>query len=226
MNDAAIRANRALPIGDDPNDHDATTRRANAALPIASDDVPPEPCIDCGGTNTSTGTCEDCFDREARAQACEESAARHAKEAIDSFERCDTDGFLSQWASGICSNQDRIQADIERAGGVAEFSALFTTEGEWVAAKVIEGQWGERWMLLGADGRSNGVFLPYYPKRRSTLAKKGYVEGRVMRPAKSCIQGRGHGLSGTAWASYEDTSKATDPPVSVVTADRWEGEEK
>jgi hypothetical protein len=35
------------------------------------------------------------------AEAFRAEEARHLQEAADSFERCDTDGFLSQWAHGM-----------------------------------------------------------------------------------------------------------------------------
>jgi hypothetical protein len=147
-------------------------------------------------------------------------AKAHDAEAIASFERCDTDGALSQWSSGLNAQRARLQADIVDAGGVAKFPALFTLDGEYVPAKRIEGQWGPRWMVLDADGNRTGEYLPYFPKRRDTLAKKGYVEGFVLRPARAdYAEGRG-GL-----VTVYVTSKATDggwvTPVSIVTADRW-----
>lgn len=147
-------------------------------------------------------------------------AAAHDAEAIGSFERCDTDGALSQWSSTLSAQKARLQAEIVDAGGVAQFPALFTIDGEYVPAKRIEGNWGPRWMVLDADGVRTEVYLPYFPARRSTLAKHGYCEGFVLRPAAAGFsEGRG-GLV-TVYAHKYPTDGGWVVPVSIVTADRW-----
>lgn len=167
------------------------------------------------------------LDAEYAAKALRSKAAAHEQEAIDSFDRCDTDGFVSQWASGVCASEARLAATIVDNGGRDYFPALFTLDGEFVPAKAITFQskfsYGEerRWMVLDANGRSTGTFLPYWPKRRSTLAKRGYVEGWVVRYAEAFIDGRGHGLSGTAWAAVRPTDNPWEPPLAVCTTDRW-----
>jgi hypothetical protein len=153
------------------------------------------------------------------------SAARHEQEREASFQRSDTDGFLSQWASGLSAARDRLQADIVEAGGLHRFPALFDLDGRYIPARVIEGQWGKRWMVLNDQGRSTGTFLPYHPVRRNTLARKGYVEGWVMRPAEAFTNGTGYGLSGRAWTDVRPTDKPTDPPAAILSVDRWADEE-
>lgn len=156
------------------------------------------------------------------------SAAAHEAVAAESWERSDTDGFLSQWASGLSAARDRLQADIEDAGGLHRFPALFDLDGRYVPARVIEPRqygWGKRWMVLDQQGRSTGTFLPYHPVRRNTLARKGYVEGWVMRPAEAFTNGTGHGLSGRAWTDVRPTDKPTDPPAAILSVDRWADEE-
>jgi hypothetical protein len=149
-----------------------------------------------------------------------EQANRHEAEARASFERCDTDGFLSQWASGLSAQKDRRQADIIEAGGVARFIALFDLNGNWVPAQMIDGKYGRSWMLLDAEGKRTGEYAPYLPKRRDTLAKRGYVEGYVMRPAKAdIVSGRG-GMASCRVVSVPLT-RDWEPPVSVVSSDRW-----
>lgn len=152
-----------------------------------------------------------------------ERAAAHDREAHDSFERCDTDGFLSQWASGLTAQQLRREATIAENGGVASFLALFTTGGEWVPAKPIDGRYGTRWMVLDTTGKATGEFLPYLPVRRDTLAKRGYVEGYACWPAKAAIHGTGRGLSGAATCRVVNRKTVPDhqPPTTVETTDRW-----
>lgn len=154
-------------------------------------------------------------------------AAQHDQDAFDSFERCDTDGFISQWASSISAREARLEAVIIDNGGVAEFPALFTLDGEWVPARRIETRYGMRWQLLEADGRTTGTFLPYRPARRNTLAKHGYVEGYVARPAKAAIVGGGKGLAGaaTCMVAPVPTDRDWDEPAQIICVDLWADEE-
>ena len=166
------------------------------------------------GTPTMDTTTETPDQLRARAAALSAASA-------ESFDRCDTDGFLSQWALDLSAQKLRREATIREDGGVSEFPALFTLDGEFVPAKVIDTQYGRRWMLLNATGRATGEFLPYLPVRRSTLARKGYTEGYVVRPAKADIVGRGRGLSGTAWVATVATDDPWTAPLSIVTTDRF-----
>lgn len=148
-------------------------------------------------------------------------AAAHEAEAHASFERCDTDGFLSQWASGLSASKARLQATIVENGGVADFLALFTVDGTWVPAKVIDGNYGPRWMVLDGEGRRTGTYLPYLPARRNTLASKGYLEGYVTRPAKADFVGRS---STDVRAVKVATDRPWDAPLAIVSTDRWADE--
>ena len=145
--------------------------------------------------------------------------------AAESFDRCDTDGFLSQWVDGIEANRLRLAADIADNGGTSEFPALFTLDGQYVPARRCESEkygWSDYWMVLDENGRATGTFLTYHPTRRSTLAKKGYVEGVVREPAKAIITGKGTGLSGSAWAAVVPVNQPWETcERTTVTADRW-----
>jgi hypothetical protein len=135
------------------------------------------------------------------AQALRTEAAGHEQEAQDSFDRCDTDGFLSQWASGLTAQLKRRQAEILEAGGVAEFPALFTLDGERVNARLIDTRYGRAWAMMDDGGAFTGEFVSAFPKRESTMTKKGYREGTEVAPARAVMQGQGTGLSGTAWVA-------------------------
>jgi hypothetical protein len=145
--------------------------------------------------------------------------------AAESFERCDTDGFLSQWADGLTARLRRAQADLAEAGGTHVFPALFDTEGNLVAAKPVDGQWSSGWGILAADdpwSRFVGYFNPSRardPKRRQAAdAAKGYQVGKVRAPAKAVMDGQGHGLSGTAWVAVKRTDGGFSRDVEIVTA--------
>lgn len=111
-------------------------------------------------------------------------AAKHERDAAESWERSDTDGFLSQWASGINARVQHTNADIAEAGGVATFkrTRLVTLEGEATDARRVRTRYGLKWRLDSAD-----AWLPYRPVRESTLAKRGYreVDEFAVAPAKA-----------------------------------------
>lgn len=115
-----------------------------------------------------------------RADELREQARQHEQDAAESFDRCDTDGFLSQWASGVNAAKARVEADVIEAGGVATFwrLRLETLDGEPVRAKLIDGRYGECWALLREDDSFSGEFVSARPKRVSTMERKGYREVR------------------------------------------------
>jgi hypothetical protein len=147
-----------------------------------------------------------------------ESAAAKEAEAAASFERCDTDGFLSQWALGIGAAKDRMEADLLEAGGVHEFPALFDLQGNWVRAKLIEGKYGTCWMLLDEAGEPTGKFVGAFPKQRKTLEAKGYMEGYVIRPARVVLSG---GNYGNVFPVRIAADKPYQQPISIVSTDRF-----
>lgn len=111
-------------------------------------------------------------------------AAQHHQDSNDSFERCDTDGFVSQWASGMMAELKSVQAKIAEVGGSCTFvkTSLVTLDGEPTDARCVETRYGKKWRLDSAD-----LWLAYMPARESTLAKYGYreVEEYVTAPAKA-----------------------------------------
>lgn len=125
-------------------------------------------------------------------------AAKMDEMAEESFQRCDTDGFLSQWALGLGAQERRLQAGIEEAGGLSEFAALFDLDGNRVPAKLIDGRFGTCWAMCDDDGQFTGQFIKAFPARESTMERKGFREGREMAPARAKIIGSGTGLSGAA----------------------------
>lgn len=148
-------------------------------------------------------------------------AARNEADARESFERCDTDGFVSQWASGLTASEKRAKADILDAGGVAWFPALVDAEtGEWVPSKLIDGKYGTCWAILGPDGRFTGEFVTAFPKREATMLRKGYRETRGSWPASARLEGSGRGLAGAASVRVVNYRTCDDltPPVELEEA--------
>ncbi|KAA9379666.1 hypothetical protein F5972_08415 [Microbispora cellulosiformans] len=160
-------------------------------------------------TATATATTAE----ELRAQAAAEDA-----KAQRSYEDCDTDGFVSQWAHGVVAQELRLQASIEEAGGKALFPALFDTAGRLVPAKLMSGQWGVYFALLDERGRITGTwFTPSKAqdakRARANDARKGYYVGYVMAPAQAEIRG----TSTVSCAAYAvRTDGGYSPEAEVV----------
>lgn len=142
---------------------------------------------------------------DGEAEALRASAAKHEQDAADSFDRCDTDGFVSQWASGLNAQKDRIQASIVEAGGTAEFVGLFDREtGERVRARLVSVagySYGtvRKWCVLDADDQAVAWVAAFKEGKNSKLFKLGFEERMETATAVADIGGgSGRGLSGAA----------------------------
>jgi hypothetical protein len=166
------------------------------------------------------------------AEECRAKAAACEQEAYDSFERCDTDGFVSQWANDLSAQKYRQQAYIEENGGVWTFRAVFDLEGNLVAAKEIRTRTGDYcWGILDSDD-PNGNFTGFFwqswannPKVQDrNNAKKGYAVGRVEAPAKAAFVGSGKGLSGSCSVAVlrADGGFSRDVKVLARNAREWD----
>lgn len=107
----------------------------------------------------------------AKIEELEASAKRQMEAKEESFERCDTDGFLSQWASGIGAERDRREIQILKQGGCATFPVLCDSEGNVIATKIYtfpdqyrghgfvdrwkidEAKYGKKWIPTGEKSR-------------------------------------------------------------------------
>jgi hypothetical protein len=134
-------------------------------------------------------------------EALEARADAALDKAEESFHRCDSDGFLSQWAHSLNAQEDQVQAKILRNGGRAGFIGLWTKGGRRVKARLIQGAYGWSWLL---DHAESGLIaqrgkrdLPT-GRRSRILSKLGLVERWEMAPARACVKGSGTGLSGAA----------------------------
>lgn len=133
-----------------------------------------------------------------------EKAKNCYKAEQESFDRCDTDGFLSQWADRCTAKVYNALAVLAENNGKAFFTKLADLEtGEEINAKVINSRYGACWMILDSEGNATGEFAPYKPARESTLAKRGYKEIEVERyavVAERCSEG------GAFWTVYLETN--------------------
>lgn len=151
------------------------------------------------------------------AEQYREMARDARRRSYESFERCDTDGFLSQAASDATAREYDLQAEILDNGGKSTFLALFDLEGNQVPAKYIETRYGWSWALLDPakpEGRFLGFFNESNARKEETRlannAKKGYYVGRVRVPAFAKIGG---GWSWTAYAERLDGGYSADAEI-------------
>lgn len=124
---------------------------------------------------------------------CRARAAGNRQSAADSFERCDTDGFMSQWADGLTARAWERAASIAEDHGWIEVPALFTLDGQLLTTEKRESSnygWGWYWDVPAVIARAAGVkrFIndpkANSPLRRArTLAKHGVAIGTLrVRP--------------------------------------------
>ena len=149
-------------------------------------------------TLTEAGTYEGKTAAEWRA----ESAEMHAKRE-ESYDRCDTDGFLSQWALGSLSQDYSLRAQLAEAGGLTEVCALFDLDGELIPSVHGWGEYGEYFAVLDNEERGcRRFFNPSKAKNEETArrnnAAKGFYIGTVKTQGKVKMMGSGKGLSGCA----------------------------
>lgn len=118
-----------------------------------------------------------------RVEAQNQYAAEH-----ESFERCDTDGFLSQWAHGLNARMALMEAGLIERGGVSEHRGLFVAAtGERVRAKSIRTKYRECWMVFGPGGNVAGFVGRVWdqpPGPRTKMARLGLEERMELAPSK------------------------------------------
>lgn len=136
---------------------------------------------------------------ELRAEAAEVDA-RIAR----SVEQSDTDGFLSQFASGLTAQKLRAEAALIEAGGTREVPALFNLDGTVASTHYGRGQFGPYWVLNDAATMRFGKRFVSPSRaqkaatRRRNLRGKGFTIGTIRVDARVEIVGSGTGLSGMA----------------------------
>lgn len=108
------------------------------------------------------------------------------KESFDSFERCDTDGFLSQWANDTMARRYEHCAQVAEDGGNIWTSAIFDLEGNFVTADYREGQFGwyylvpQKFVDAGIKRFTTTSSANKATTRAKNNAKKGITEGKVL----------------------------------------------
>lgn len=141
-----------------------------------------------------------------------ELAAQSRRESYDSFERCDTDGFVTQWASDITAREYEAKAKLAENDGWGRFVTVFDLDGNKLDATQCKTQWGYTWRIGRGDNVQwfNESSAQDPERRKKANAKKGYAIGYVEAPAYVTIGGGGSGFSGMASAHVVIRPKDSD----------------
>ena len=176
------------------------------------------------------------MDATKQAQALRDEAAEEERRREESWQRSDTDGFVSQWAHGLTAQLKRREADLLEAGNVATFRGLFDrTTGKRVRAKIVyvEDRFSgfgtvAKWIVLDSSDRAVHWLPAYKSGKQSKIYKTGFEERDEIAPAEAVIAGGGKGLAGAA--SCVVTVRRTDggypqdaTPVDVLRAELLRG---
>lgn len=127
-------------------------------------------------------------------------AAKARGQSQASFERSDTDGALSQFASDSAARRYDMCATLAEQDGTWEFKALFTLTGALVPDAVWIKTNQDRWVWRIGRGQAVAWFNESQAKsgarRRANDAAKGYQLGTIRATAYVGTSGSGRGLSG------------------------------
>lgn len=143
------------------------------------------------------------------AVALRQKAEQHAQNERDSFDRCDTDGCVTQWCSAIFSRDAVVGAELADTGNMDVFKVLLDAEtGEVVATTIHTFQsrytYGNEYKwAVRRNGSEKAQWVTDY-KRESSYAAKGLKTAWIIAPAKLYARHPGNhlpeqkGLSGLA----------------------------
>lgn len=82
-------------------------------------------------------------------------AKNNSQEALDSFQRSDTDGYLSQWASNVMASVYLACANLAEKDGIAEMAWPFTPDHQPVDQwRWVQGKYGSSVMIVHHGERS------------------------------------------------------------------------
>lgn len=140
----------------------------------------------------------------AQAEALEAKAHASRVSAQESFDRCDTDGYLTQWASSLSADLALAKAELLREGKTSLFTGLYEGDRR-VAARKIQTAFGSRWLLADNEAERFGSrFLPVGKTSRKQRAL-GLREAIERRPAWAKLTSDGTGLGGNVWVDVFPT---------------------
>jgi len=143
-----------------------------------------------------------------------EQLEQEAKDALrrqeESWERSDTDGFLSQWANGMTASLNRRKIEVLRCGGYAQFWVLVhEATGTVIATESVTFSLRDQPWIKNTKWRVEDEHLHLTNGRKWIPVQRGDKPGRIAKSfglvedqrwfrAEAKIMGSGTGLSGCA----------------------------
>lgn len=143
-------------------------------------------------------------------------AADKRQRAAESWERSDTDGFLSQWAATVSADLDDRNADTLDNGGWGTAVQLVDEDYEAVPARIIRTIHGHRWAVFATFEDCNGPtgdIIQWVGCGERAQAAKGYKAVRVARRGHWELKGSSY--TGTTPVFVVDGPKV-DPEAEVI----------
>lgn len=160
------------------------------------------------------------------AEKLRQEAAHSIKLAQESYERSDTAGFMSQWASNSVADKNRLKAEIAENNGKSTFRALFDLKGNYVAAKEVNTRYGWAWGIFedpenpeNFSGFVNESKSKDDSKKAALLLKKGYTMGRIMAPAY--VTSFGENLVSVRNIILQDFRRTRKDTIEVLTVNLY-----
>ena len=158
------------------------------------------------------------------AQEYRDEAAAMRQRSADSFERCDSDGFVSQWADNVLASEAMAKAALAEKGGVIDAPALFLADGTLASTHYrTDGQYGPYWVLnnRAAEAYGKRFFSPSRAQkaatRRKNNAAKGFTVGTIRVAGHVTLAGGGTGLAGAM-----SVRPITRPDIDALKAGRFD----
>lgn len=150
-------------------------------------------------------------------------ATQGHRSAADSWERSDTDGFMSQWASGLSARKYEACAELAERDGWETFCALFDVNGNLVDAEIREGQYGSYWLIKGLPKGVKPFFTESNARkgarRFAADSAKGYRLGTVRR--KGYVKLSGASLTSVSVVIVPDRFSSEVEIVDNGTGGTW-----
>jgi hypothetical protein len=152
-----------------------------------------------------------------------EAAAEADRREGESFQRCDTDGCVSQFCHGLTAQKERLKASIARQGNYYIFRCLLDLDGNLVSTKLwtFPGYAGgsvRKWGVVQNDGTMQWV-TDY--KRESNFLKLGLKRGWILGPAyvsandPLCRLPEARGFSGLTSVRYFPLLARSDAGIEI-----------
>lgn len=129
------------------------------------------------------------------ASELQQRAADKRQRAEESWERSDTDGFLSQWASDLGARLDDLNAEALELGGLVPVGVLVDKDGNIVPARIIETRYGPKWAIFQTADEANaydGKVIQWVSLGERALKKHGLEMRHAYAPGHWELRGKSY----------------------------------